>query len=161
MPAGETQLAAHTVDGGGFVGKVVCDSDAAGAIQDSFLEFTRAGQRVWIDLDHSDSNAAGWIKNFRWDPRRGIVARVEWTRLGEQALRDKEFFSFSPAFMCDRFSGRITGLIPHHAAGGLTNSPAFGASMPALVAARMISLGEMQKVIDGISAEIETLSNII
>jgi len=45
--------------------------------------------------------------------------------------------SFSPAFLADPFSGKICGLIPGHALGGLTNFPAFQNAMPALVAARL------------------------
>lgn len=144
MPAGRHEINAHTLDGDGFHGSVLCDVDACGVIQESFQELKAAGFRCWIDCDHDDGAAAGWITGFRWHPSKGIMASIEWTPLGIQAIRDKTFYSFSPSFDADKFTGKINGLIPGHAAGGLVNAPAFR-SMPSLVAARMGDAPEVEQ----------------
>jgi hypothetical protein len=137
MPAGRHDLSAHTLDGPSFTGAIICDEQAFRAVAASFSEITGAGQRVWLDENHDDAGATAWVKAFSWDPSRGILANVDWTTTGEDALRGKRYFSFSPAFIADAKSGRVLGLIAGHAAGGLVNAPAFGAAMPALIAARL------------------------
>lgn len=134
MPAGEHEISAGTMDGKGWTGTLLCDETSARNVMESFSRVLRAGLRVWLDRDHDDGEAAAWIKSFSWDAARGIVAAVEWTALGAQLLREKRFYSFSPAFRLDKSTGRIAGLIEGHSAGGLVNAPAFGAAMPALAA---------------------------
>lgn len=136
MPAGTHSIMAHTLEGGSYVGKVVCDAQAARAVSASFEKITATGQRVWLDFDHSDGKASAWVKGFSWDAARGILAQVEWTADGASALRGKSYYSFSPAFAAEKGTGRVVSLLQGHAAGGLVNAPAFGA-MPALIAARM------------------------
>lgn len=138
MPVGETVISAGGgVDGEGFAGAVLCDEQAFNSIAASFAQITAAGSRVWIDFNHDDAEAAGWVKGFSYAPDKGIVAHVEWTPCGAKALGDKTYYSFSPAFLIDRETKRPVSLIPGHAAGGLVNAPAFGARMPALIAARL------------------------
>jgi phage I-like protein len=137
MPVGVHAITAGTLDGDGYQGEVICDEQAARAISASFLSIQASGQRVWIDFDHNDGEAAAWVKSFAWDPSQGIVANLEWTAKGEQAIRGKSYYSFSPAFEAQKSTGRVLGLIDGHAAGGLVNAPAFGAAMPALIAARL------------------------
>lgn len=140
MPAGRHAINAGTLDGTTFTGSVVCDEQAARAISASFTQIQSTGQRVWLDFDHEDGEAAAWVKSFSWDPVRGILAHVDWTPKGAEAVRGKSYYSFSPAFEAEGRSGRVLGLIAGHAAGGLVNAPAFGAAMPALIAARMANL---------------------
>lgn len=137
MPAGRHGITAHTLDGDGFNGEIICDEQAFRAIAASFDKILASGQRVWIDFDHEDGEAAAWVKSFSWDAARGILANIEWTAKGEQALRGKSYYSFSPAFAAEPKSGRVVRLLEGHAAGGLVNAPAFGAAMPALIAARL------------------------
>jgi hypothetical protein len=141
MPAGIHLLSAKTMAGMPFVGNVICDVRAASAVQRSLQEIEQSGGRVWLDIDHNDSAAAAWVKGFSWSSK-GIMCTVEWTSLGEEAIRGKQFYSFSPTFLVDEHSGRIEGLVANHAAGGLCNAPAFGAAMPALVAARQDDTSE-------------------
>lgn len=63
------------------------------------------GRRALIDRDHSadkaggdrDTQAAGWITAIRLED--GVpMADVEWTPLGEQAIRDKVYLFFSPTY---------------------------------------------------------------
>jgi phage I-like protein len=137
MPAGRHAISAGTLDGPTFTGSIVCDEQAARAVSASFQSITATGQRIWLDFDHEDAEASAWVKSFSWDSARGILAHVEWTSKGEAAVRGKSYYSFSPAFEAEGKSGRVLGLIAGHAAGGLVNAPAFGAAMPALIAARI------------------------
>ena len=144
MPSGRHDLSAHTLDGPSFNGQIICDEQAFRAVVASFADIQKGGGRVWIDENHDDAGAVGWVKSFSWDPARGILAHVDWTPTGEAALRGKKYFSFSPAFFADAKSGRVYGLMPGHAAGGLVNAPAFGAAMPALIAARLSGASSTQ-----------------
>lgn len=137
MPAGRHSIRAGTLAGQEWQGTVVCDALGAQAIQSSFEEILRSGRKVYLDRNHEDAEAVAWVRGFGWDEARGITCTVDWTPLGEQLLRDRIFYSFSPAFLVDHSAGRPTGLICGHAAGGLVNAPAFGAAMPALIAARL------------------------
>ncbi len=137
MPAGDHQISAHGSDGKPWVGKVTCDAAGAAAIQAQLAQVLAAGRRVYLDENHEDAAATAWVTAFSWDPARGIVVHVEWTSLGEQLLRGKVYHSFSPAFLINKKTGRVSGFPAGHAAGGLVNAPAFGAAMPALIAARL------------------------
>lgn len=137
MPAGKHQLTAHTLNAGPFSGQIICDEQACRAVNASFASIQAAGQRVWLDFDHNDGAASAWVTGFTWDASKGIMANLKWTPAGESAVRDGSFFSFSPAFAADQQTGRVVGLLKGHAAGGLVNAPAFGAAMPALIAARL------------------------
>jgi hypothetical protein len=145
MPLGEHNLNAGIAGGGSFKGKILCDRAAAETIAASFVELRASGQRMVLDLDHSDSAAAAEVTGFFWDPSKGIMARVSWLPIGEDALRNRAYTSFSPAFLADQFTGKIGGLIPGRSLGGLTNFPAFQRSMPA-IAARM---GDPSECLDG------------
>ena len=137
MPAGSHDLNAGLVGGGSFNGKVICDAESANAVIASFNELRSEGQRMILDIDHSNSGAAAEVTGFYWNPSRGIMARVSWLPIGEDALRNKEYNSFSPTFMANQYTGKISGLVPGKPLGGLTNFPAFQNAMPLLIAARL------------------------
>lgn len=134
LPVGEHQISAGTAKGGSWTGIVKATEAGARAAQASLLRTMAAGRPAWIDFNHEDGMAAGWVKSFEWDPGRGIIANVEWTPRGVDALKGKEFRSFSPTFTLNRETSEVSGLWEGHAAGGLVNAPAFGAAMPALAA---------------------------
>jgi phage I-like protein len=137
MPKGDHEISAGTLHGGSWTGLVRCDELGASVVKASYERVIARGLRVWLDCCHDDGEAAAWVRGFAWDPALGIVASVEWTSLGEKMLREKRLYSFSPTFWVDWESGRVAGLVEGHAAGGLVNAPAFGAAMPALIAARL------------------------
>jgi len=155
MPAGSHAISAGSLSGEGWKGKVVCDEKGAEAVARDFNKSITAGRRLWIDFNHEDAEAAAWVNGFSWDAARGIICNVEWTKDGEEALREKAYYSFSPAFLVDRESGRVAGLIFGHAAGGLVNAPAFGAAMPALIAARLGGADLTNPVAGGIPVSIQ------
>lgn len=136
MPAGTHAISAGTPNGETWKGRVLCDEKGAQNVIRDFNASLAQGRKLWIDFNHEDAAAAAWVKSFSWDAR-GIICSVEWTSDGEEALRGKVYYSFSPAFLVDRDTGRVAGLVIGHAAGGLVNAPAFGAAMPALIAARL------------------------
>jgi hypothetical protein len=134
-PKGSHEISAGTADGGVWSGTVIVDQLGAIAVQLKFLQLKVQGCRSFIDFFHRDAEAAAWILGFSWDPEIGIMVEVEWTSAGEIAVRDGLFVSFSPAFLIDNETGRIAGIPTLAAAGGLVNTPAFGAAMPALLSA--------------------------
>lgn len=137
MPAGDHQISAYGPDGKAWVGKVTCDEAGAKAVQAQLAKVLASGRRVYLDENHEDAAATAWVTAFSWDPARGILVHVEWTTLGEQLLRGRVYHSFSPTFLISKQTGRVSGFPAGHAAGGLVNAPAFGAAMPALIAARL------------------------
>lgn len=137
VPAGEHDICAHGAGMQPVQARVLGDEHGARAIQTDFETVKAAGGRVYLDRNHDDADATGDVRAFSWDPARGIVATVDWTPYGERLLRERTFCSFSPAFLRNKATGRPARLIAGHAAGGLVNAPAFGAAMPALIAARL------------------------
>lgn len=134
MPAGTRTISAGSLDEDGFVGAVTADEQAAKSVDASFTRLRATGQRVWLDANHDDGAAIADVGGFSWDPARGIVADVRWTDYGRRIMAERRFTSFSPSFVIARETGRVTGLIPGHAAGGVVNAPAFGSAMPAIIA---------------------------
>ncbi len=103
IPAGETAISAGGgMKGEGFVGKVLCDEDAAKMIIASFEDETSKFRRVWLDFNHEDGEASAWVKGFYWDGARGIVAKVNWSENGKNAILGRAYYSFSPAFLINK-----------------------------------------------------------
>lgn len=137
MPKGEHEISAFDASGKPWKGKVVCDESGARACSALLADVLTKGRRCYLDKDHQDAEATAWVTGFRWDPAQGIMVSVEWSSLGSDLLRGKVYCSFSPAFLINKKTGRVAGFPAGHAAGGLVNAPAFGAAMPALIAARL------------------------
>ena len=102
-------------------------AETAELLQNSFTTITAGDkEQVFIDFNHDDSEASGWITGFYWagaDPEAGGVrAKVEWTKAGEEALQGRNFRKFSPTFTLNS-KGEIEGTTLN--AGGLVNRPAF------------------------------------
>lgn len=137
MPAGTHEISAFAKDGSTWRGTVICDQVGADQVAASFASIKAQGRRVRLDEAHSGDAATAWVNGFSWDPDRGIVAAVEWTSLGEDLVRGKVYTSFSPEFLVNKTTKRVAAIWPGRPAGGLVNEPAFGAAMPALIAARL------------------------
>jgi phage I-like protein len=125
-------------------------AETAELLQNSFTTITAGDkEQVFIDFNHDDSEASGWITGFYWagaDPEAGGVrAKVEWTKAGEEALQGRNFRKFSPTFTLNS-KGEIEGTTLN--AGGLVNRPAFKDITPIVA-----SDGEYQKT-DSNMAEI-------
>lgn len=135
LPFGYTTINAGQVGGGSYAGGVDVDSSTWRSIDCDFQQMQRDGRKVWIDFDHNGGESAGEIVEFQWDRSRGVVAKVVWSKAGADALRNREYFSFSPSFKLSTTTGRVTGLITDgsSAAGALVNLPAFRDRMPNIV----------------------------
>lgn len=87
----------------------------------------QVGDAPYIDFNHDDGPAAGWIKSIYWggdDPHTGGVrAKVEWSDAGREAIEGRLFRRFSPAFFIDPATSQITGAPVNM--GGLVNRAAF------------------------------------
>lgn len=91
--------------------------------------------RVPIDQDHSTdrggkSEAAGWITGLTRDGN-AVYADVEWTPLGESAVKEKRYLYVSPTFKSDLKDQRGNSLGPALLRAALTNAP-FLQQMPAV-----------------------------
>ncbi|MBE0529529.1 MAG: hypothetical protein IH626_01795 [Rhodospirillales bacterium] len=63
--------------------------------------------------------AAGWIKEFQVRAD-GIWGRVDWTTLGADRIRAKEYRYLSPTFLADKKTGEVKAILR----AALTNNPA-------------------------------------
>jgi len=119
-------------DGDGFV----LDDEAAQMVMSAY----RAGRTdLVIDFEHQSMGgrfaspdgtapAAGWVKDLRIRPGKGIYGSVEWTERAKAMLAAKEYRYLSPVLLCEDGSGRVLELLNC----GLTNEPMI-AGFPALV----------------------------
>ena len=103
------------------------DAKTADLLQTSYAKITAGDkEQIFIDFNHDDGEASGWITGFYWagaDPEGGGVrAKVEWTAAGQEALQGRNFRKFSPTFTLNS-KGEIEGTTLN--AGGLVNRPAF------------------------------------
>lgn len=81
--------------------------------------FNRDGTDLVVDYEHQEDDparrgngpvpAAGWIKELRVDPARGLMGRVEWTATARQLIANREYRFLSPVFLHDR-AGHILRL---------------------------------------------------
>lgn len=95
--------------------------------------------RVPIDIDHAPekgrgTEAAAWITNLDLDGDK-VLADVEWTPLGERAVKERRYLYISPTFVQDwkDETGAKSGRALIGAA--LTNRPFLRKDMPALTLA--------------------------
>lgn len=118
IPVGELHLA----DQRGTVGRI---TDAAALIERT-MAYAKGGM-LPIDFAHGmevqgggDHRAAGWITGLELEGNR-IMASVEWTPVGAEALKGRIYRFISPTFTVP-VPGSEVGLILR---AGLTNNPAF------------------------------------
>jgi len=83
-----------------------------------------SGNEVVFDYEHQsvrimEAPAAGWIKELKWDPTQGILARVDWNDRARKYIASKEYRYYSPVFHVRQSDGRVCGI--HSVA--LTNTP--------------------------------------
>ncbi len=109
-------------------GNFVVDEEALAA---TIAQFRRHGTDLPIDFEHQTlggpfsspdglAPAAGWIKDLIGVEAVGLMAEVQWTELGLEHLRRRQYRYLSPVAIVRKSDRRMTGL--HSAA--LTNKPA-------------------------------------
>jgi phage I-like protein len=119
------------------------------------------GREANADYDHATEYvaktgqpaiAAGWIKD--WRVADGAVeARVEWTALAAQRIRDGEYRYVSPVFDAAKGDGQVVRLRRF----ALTNNPAINA-LPAIAASQEESEVELKKLIASVLGLVEDAS---
>jgi hypothetical protein len=106
MPAGKHRITAHK-DGKPVTLDVLVTAASAARLQTLLQDLrskaaTGAEDLPYIDFNHDDNRAAGYITAFSWggdDPATGgIRAMVDWTGAGKAALQGREYRRFSPSF---------------------------------------------------------------
>ena len=129
FPAGIHAINAHRGDGPVSL-RVCVDSGTASAMQASLNAFKASSpQRPYLDFDHEEKQASAWPTSFSWVENVGVVAAVEWSEEGSEAVVGKNYRAFSPAFFVDASDpARVTGA--PFVMGGLVNDPAFRAIPP-------------------------------
>lgn len=79
----------------------------------------------WIDFEHSRKfPASGYPTAFRFDDQRGIMASIDWSRSGRDAVEGRDVRYFSPEFFVNS-KGIPTGIPATGPLGGLVTEPAF------------------------------------
>lgn len=114
------------------------DKSVADVIRKDFLAMCSdaermAGPKPYIDFNHEDAEASGWISDVFWageDPMSGGVrAKLVWTDDGAKAVKGKAYRQFSPNFRVAKDDGsKIIGTTVNM--GGLVNRPAFRKNQP-------------------------------
>ena len=142
-------------------GKFVLDRSAAQMLMDKYRE--QGTDRLAFDYGHgmvkptgADSHkAAGWfVPEVRED---GIYASdIQWTDPALKALREREYRFFSPAFLFDKSSRKLTKLLNV----ALTNMPATKNQSPLVLDAHSETetnkeLEKMQVLLDSLNASDE------
>lgn len=107
---------------------VTVDASVCDRLQESLAAVRAQGGKPYLDFNHNpDNGASAHIKSLRWggdDPiLGGVIADVEWTEPGREALAGKKFSSFSPRFFLNKELTEIVATGTN--AGGLVNEPAF------------------------------------
>lgn len=99
------------------------------------------GTDIPIDLEHEASQhkgeAAGWIKNLIKKGNK-LLAEIEWTKLGQEKIKDKIYKYFSPEFKFN-YQDTETGKIYKDVlfGGGLTNKPFIKRMNPVMLSENM------------------------
>lgn len=128
MPPGSHSIRPTESSTGNVVERTInVEASAVDALNRSLEENrTKTGDLPFIDFNHDDKEAAGFVKAFRWagdDPKTGgIQAQIDWTEPGRTAVKGKAYRRFSPSFRVDD-SGKVIGAPVN--AGGLVNRAAF------------------------------------
>ena len=145
MPPGEHSIVASKEDKPTKL-KVRVSEEIVEALNKSLEEIKDQGFDAYIDFNHNDENASGWVEGFFWggdDPGTGgIRAKIRWSHEGAEALKGGSYKRFSPTFLTDA-KGKVIGTTPN--AGGLVNRPAFR-SIAAVMAAKDINQTDLRFV---------------
>jgi hypothetical protein len=123
MPRGDWKIT-PVVRGKATVVSVKVDKTVAATLQESLNQRLDDTIRPYAGFDHQPGPASFIPKEFRWDPERGVMLDVDWTKPGEDAVKGRGHSYFSPTFLLNE-KGEVAGLPPTGEIGSLTNNPAF------------------------------------
>lgn len=132
MPPGTHTISASR-DGKPSKMSVTVDAATVDRLNTSLATLRGQGHEPFIDFNHDDKNAAGWLQSFSWggdDPKTGGVrAKINWSGSGKAAVESRDYRKFSPTFLLSK-EGQIVGTDVN--AGGLVNRPAFTSIAPVM-----------------------------
>lgn len=102
-------------------GRFLVDEEAFGLIS---TEMARRGNDLVVDYEHAtitgqEAPAAGWVRELKWDPGQGVLARIDWTEKAAGYLAAGEYKYHSPVFFVRKSDQRVVSV--HSVA--LTNAP--------------------------------------
>lgn len=128
MPGGRHEITA-TQRGKPRTLTVTVDRQTAATLQQTLRQHLDAGrQKPFLDFDHDRKAASAWPQEFAWreTPEPGVFCRVEWSKLGREAVEGRAYRSFSPTFY--EAGGKVDGT--PLCMGSLLNDPAFEKMAP-------------------------------
>lgn len=96
----------------------------AASLQAALDDRMKSNVRPWFDFEHKRGVASALPTGFRYEPGKGVMAKVEWTGAGKAAIEGRDFSYFSPAFLLGD-DDVPDGLPERGPLGGLVNEPAF------------------------------------
>ncbi len=132
MPPGTHTISA-TKDGKPSKMSVTVNAATVDRLNASLTTLRGQGHEPFIDFNHDDKNAAGWLESFSWggdDAKTGGVrAKINWSGSGKAAVESRDYRKFSPTFLLSK-DGQIVGTDVN--AGGLVNRPAFTSIAPVM-----------------------------
>lgn len=96
----------------------------AATLQASLAKRQESNVRPWFDFEHKGGKASAIPIGFRYEAGKGIMAAVEWTSSGLQAIQGRDFSYLSPTFLIDD-NGVPTGFPERGPLAALVNEPAF------------------------------------
>jgi len=106
----------------------------AAAFQRQLNELRANSVHPRLDFDHKTQGpASGYPQTFRYQPGKGIMCGVKWSRSGKEALEGGDYGYFSPTVDIDD-DGVPAALPDRGPLGALVNDPAFR-EMPRVAAA--------------------------
>lgn len=140
-------------------GSFLLDAQSAESIQQAFADH---GTDLPIDYEHQtlggtyaspngQAPAAGWIKTLRAQPEVGLMAAIEWTQRGREAVASMEYRYLSPVAVVRKSDRRMIAL--HSVA--LTNKPAITGMEP--IVARQSAPASMHGPAGAAGAEFSAL----
>jgi hypothetical protein len=106
-------------------GEINFDEEKLKGFADSVKNNVR-GVQPDIDFDHKmfSGEAAGWVKDARYEKGKGLSVQVDWTPKAKEAIASKSYKYFSPEF-ADEWEHPKTGKTHKNVmfGGALTNRP--------------------------------------
>lgn len=98
--------------------------EIAASLQTALESRQKSNVRPWFDFEHKRGAASALPKSFRYQPGKGVMVAVEWTRAGREAIEGKDFSYLSPVFLLGD-DGIPDGLPERGPLAGILNEPAF------------------------------------
>ncbi|MCW1887711.1 phage protease [Luteolibacter flavescens] len=133
LPEGEHKLTPQSHPKGITV-KMPADKGAQVAAAFNEALAKRENVTAWCDFEHSRKYPVScYPTSFRYVPGQGVVATVEWSKSGREAVEGRDARFFSPEFYIGD-DGVPTGLPDRGPVGALCTEPAFR-EIPAITAA--------------------------